>query len=163
MLKCKVCNSFQIVENSLSLLFLFKVVFQRWMQWRQNCAVFLGIGYQNWHSWRFIFAKYKNVLIKLMLFFFFSPIYSWLQCSWAFDVSPPNPFLKLWGQGHPCSHIGWTLVSELAREILLCCPFAPQRSQFPALSQPSSVRMLFWSLLNVDVKQLVCPLQEFSF
>lgn len=161
MLKCKVCNSFQIVEYSLSLLFLFKVVFQRWMQWRQNCAVFLGIGSQNWHSWRFIFAKYKNVLIKLMLFFF-SPFI--VGCSAVEHLLfPPNPFLKLWGQGHPCSHIGWTVVSELAREILLCCPFAPQRSQFPALSQASSVRMLFWSLLNVDVKQLVCPLQEFSF
>lgn len=31
-------------------------------------------------------------------------------------------------------------------------------SQFRALSQTSSVWMLFWSLLNVDVKQYVCPL-----
>jgi len=37
-------------------------------------------------------------------------------------------------------------------------PFLLTGSGFRALSQPSSVWMLFWSLLNVDVKQFVCPL-----
>ena len=76
------------------------------------CSVFLGVGCQKWHSWRFISAKYKNVLIKLMLLFFFSCLeLAVVQLSvWC---SPP--FLKIWGPGHQCWHVGWALVHLLEK------------------------------------------------
>lgn len=64
----------------------------------------------------------------------------------------PPPFAEGLGAEHQCLCVVWGG---------LWCTGDPSfvvPSLLRVPSQPSSLWMLFWSLLNVDVKQFVCPL-----